>query len=419
MKWINIHIILSVWVIFFAEIGYAEDQKPILDADSYISMGIDNVVKGQYKQALSDFNKALEINPNYAGAYYNRGLVNVILEQKEQAISDFSKAIEINPNDAEAYYNRGNVFGDMGNLDKAMSDYNKAIELSPENVTAYFNRGMTYWRQDNYEKAISDLNKAIEINPDDAEAYYIRGIANRSNGNYKKALDDFLKAQNLGYQVDPKFIKSTYGQQKSIDIFVDNTKINISIPSGFNSVDSSSEIWKIAETITSGETELLAVIVEKDISVLSRTDITLSKYLLVQVSKQIRDRIHSDDDFSELKNGLKKIYTDKKDNPTKLKKQDIDNRKNVPLEEYSIPIDMFYETNNSISPLFMIKQVYETDGKKEVYLTTFSPNILYIKGKLIYLYVGSEYNSEVDSEWVKNISKEWITSVIKSNKQEQ
>ena len=119
MKWINIHIILSVWVIFFAEIGYAEDQKPILDADSYISMGIDNVVKGQYKQALSDFNKALEINPNYAGAYYNRGLVNVILEQKEQAISDFSKAIEINPNDAEAYYNRGNVFGDMGNLDKA------------------------------------------------------------------------------------------------------------------------------------------------------------------------------------------------------------------------------------------------------------------------------------------------------------
>lgn len=91
----------------------------------------------------------------------------------------------------------------------------------------------------------------------------------------------------------------------------------------------------------------------------------------------------------------------------------------MPLGEYSFPVDIFYETNNSLSPLFLDKQVYETDGKKEVNLIAYSPNILYIKGKLIYLYVCSEYNSEADIEWVKSMSKEWITSVMKSNKQEQ
>lgn len=118
---------------------------------------------------------------------------------------------------------------------------------------------------------------------------------------------------------------TSYGQKNSIDVLVDNTKINISVPSGFKSVDSSTGIWKIAESITNGKTKLLAVIVKKDISTSSRTDITPNKYLLVQVSKQIRDQIHSANDFSEVKNVYKNDFNKNKVGPSKLKKKSINN----------------------------------------------------------------------------------------------
>jgi hypothetical protein len=87
------------------------------------------------------------------------------------------------------------------------------------------------------------------------------------------------------------------------------------------------------------------------------------------------------------------------------------------MEQDTIPLGIFDETNNSISSLVIVQQVGEVDGKKEVYITAVAPNILVIKGKMIYLYVFNEYHSEVDSEWVKSISKEWITAVIESNKE--
>ncbi|MCU4139364.1 MAG: hypothetical protein MW690_001296 [Methanophagales archaeon] len=51
----------------------------------------------EYEQAIEDFSKAIELNPNYAGAYYNRGIAYAKLNQHERAIEDYNKAIELNP----------------------------------------------------------------------------------------------------------------------------------------------------------------------------------------------------------------------------------------------------------------------------------------------------------------------------------
>ena len=46
------------------------------------------------------------------------------------ALSDFSKAIEINPDDV-SYYNRGNCYNRLGDYEKAILDFNISIELNP------------------------------------------------------------------------------------------------------------------------------------------------------------------------------------------------------------------------------------------------------------------------------------------------
>ncbi|MFN9671572.1 MAG: tetratricopeptide repeat protein [Microcystis sp.] len=45
-----------------------------------------------------------------AAWYGNRGYLYSDLQKYDLALSDYSKAIDINPNDAQAYYNRGNLY---------------------------------------------------------------------------------------------------------------------------------------------------------------------------------------------------------------------------------------------------------------------------------------------------------------------
>jgi tetratricopeptide (TPR) repeat protein len=198
MKRFDMSTILLGWVLIVLLVaGCAEVQKPSLDAESYNNRGAAYAKEGEYDKAISDFNKAIELNPRYADAYNNRGAAYAKKGEYEKAISDYSKAIELNPRYADAYYNRGLAYYGKGEYDKAISDFNKAIELNPIDADAYYNRGAVYAKKGEYEKAISDYSKAIDLNQKDAEAYYNRGLAYYGKGEYDKAISDFNKAIEL------------------------------------------------------------------------------------------------------------------------------------------------------------------------------------------------------------------------------
>jgi len=104
-------------------------------ADTYFDSGKEKYDNKDYKGAIEDLNKAIEINPKYAEAYSYRGLAKAKSGDFKGAIEDFNKAIEINPNDAEAYYNRGGAKILLGQKDDGCLDYSKAAELG--NSQAY------------------------------------------------------------------------------------------------------------------------------------------------------------------------------------------------------------------------------------------------------------------------------------------
>lgn len=76
------------------------------------------------------------------------------------AISEFTRAIEINPNDADAYNDRGFTYYKQGNFPQAISDYTKAIEISPNYAGYYSDRGVVYYAMQEYDKAWEDVHKA-------------------------------------------------------------------------------------------------------------------------------------------------------------------------------------------------------------------------------------------------------------------
>ena len=84
---------------------------------------------GEYEKAISDYTRAIEINPRYAVAYNNRGLVYRKMGEYDRAISDYGNAVEINPGYALAYYNRANAYYQKGEYGRAWEDIHKAQSL--------------------------------------------------------------------------------------------------------------------------------------------------------------------------------------------------------------------------------------------------------------------------------------------------
>ena len=100
-----------------------------LDASEWFEKGYAAGTSGNYTDALAAFNKAIELNPQYANAYLNRGNVYCSFGKYNQAIKDYNKAIELNPKDAEAYYNRGVVYSKLGNHNQDIADLKIAARL--------------------------------------------------------------------------------------------------------------------------------------------------------------------------------------------------------------------------------------------------------------------------------------------------
>ena len=91
---------------------------------------------GQYEQAIVEFDKAIELDPNYPKVYANRGLAYSSLGEYDKAIADYSKAIELDSNYAKAYYNRGLAYKSQGREAEAIADFQRVVTFidAPELV---------------------------------------------------------------------------------------------------------------------------------------------------------------------------------------------------------------------------------------------------------------------------------------------
>ena len=174
-------------------------------AGAYNNRGNAKSSLGQNEEAIEDYNKAIEINPRFAEAYNNRGNKKSYLDQEQEAIEDYNKAIEINSQFSEAYFGRGNTKSTLKKRAGAIEDYSKAIELNPEYASAYSNRGVTKSALDQHEEAIEDYNKAIELNPQHARAYLGRGIAKFALGQHEEAIEDYNKLIELDPELARQF----------------------------------------------------------------------------------------------------------------------------------------------------------------------------------------------------------------------
>jgi tetratricopeptide (TPR) repeat protein len=90
--------------------------------------------------ALEDIDKAISLNKMLPGAYSIRGTLKIQSGNYIEAISDFDQAIQINPEDTHALFNRGLSYYNLGMKDKCCQDWNTAGQLGHFKSTKYMSR---------------------------------------------------------------------------------------------------------------------------------------------------------------------------------------------------------------------------------------------------------------------------------------
>jgi len=130
---------------------------------NYIN-GLNFYEDGKYQKAISEFDKAIKEFPNCEFFYIKRGDSKRKLNNFKGALNDYNKALDLNPSD-DNYIILGITYVYLNDIEKALDALNKALDLNPNNSRAYNNRAnLKYYYLQDKEGALNDYIKTYELN---------------------------------------------------------------------------------------------------------------------------------------------------------------------------------------------------------------------------------------------------------------
>jgi len=230
-----------------AQAGITDVTTSSMEAYKYFMQGVENTRKFYYEDAVGFFEKAVELDPDFASAYgylaLSYGWLGNIAARDESIKK--AKALSMKATDKERFYidatyaryierDRekrlrivqqaakkypkekdlhgwlGVIYRADGKYDKALEEDLKALELDPNYGEAHNELGYLYADLRNFEKSIEHFKKYVSLNPGDAnpldsmaEAYFLMGRLDEAVAKYKEALEvkpDFSEVSNkIGY----------------------------------------------------------------------------------------------------------------------------------------------------------------------------------------------------------------------------
>lgn len=177
-----------------------ENYTKAIEKDPNIALYLENRALayeglGKIELAENDYGAAISLGPNIYGLN-SYGILKAKLNEHQKAIELFSKAIEIDPSHAILFENRGVSRKQMKEFDAAFDDIQNAIRLEP-NAERYNILGSLHFLVFDYAQAIKAYTKAIEINPNLAVIWENRALAYEFSANHQEAIDDYLQSLQL------------------------------------------------------------------------------------------------------------------------------------------------------------------------------------------------------------------------------
>ena len=170
------------------------------DYENYEQLNNKYIKNLDYKASIR-LNSACIAKKPEARFYYNRANTYRRAKKFDSAIKDFEKAIDLKPDYAAAYVSLARLDNEIGNYEKAILGLNKALSIEPNNPTIYNTRGNLKMIKGDYDGALDDFKKAKDL------------------GFYTKTLDYNIRAVMY-------YKKSPPEKQRVLPSYMESVRIN-------------------------------------------------------------------------------------------------------------------------------------------------------------------------------------------------
>ena len=185
-------------------------REEFLNDYSFIRAGNEFFKAGDTENAIQEYQKALELNPNNAEAHLRLGFLFYNATQKhKEGMTHYQKALQLNPSDPRIHHDLGMALFHQGQFDRAVQHLSEALRGMPNGldvqytaVTIRQHLGQALFYAGKSEEAMRYFSEAIHLDPKNAEAHYSMALALATQGDIARTLQHYKKAIKLKPGVD-------------------------------------------------------------------------------------------------------------------------------------------------------------------------------------------------------------------------
>lgn len=142
------------------------------DANSYDLYAYFLESEGRYNEALENYKKAYQLDPNNSGIAFRLGNTYFELGRYREAVEFFKKAKETFSSDIEIIKKLAESYSELGEYNKAIDEYKSIIKIIPQHVSSRIQIGNAYVKLRQYKMAENYYKEALETEPDNLSVYY-------------------------------------------------------------------------------------------------------------------------------------------------------------------------------------------------------------------------------------------------------
>lgn len=185
-------------------------NEEFLNDYSFVRAGNEFFKAGDMNNAIEEYQKALELNPNNAEAHLKLGFLFYNAKQMyKEGMQHYDKAFQLNPNDPRILHDLGMVLLHQKQLDKAIEYLSEALKRMPNGLdlqytveNMHYHLGSAYLYKANSKEAIVHLSEVVKLAPNHAPAHYRLALAFADQGNFDRTLEHYNRAIKLNPAVD-------------------------------------------------------------------------------------------------------------------------------------------------------------------------------------------------------------------------
>lgn len=165
-------------------------------ADAWSGLAVGHMGLGQDAQAIPFFREALRLKPG-AEAWGNLGQAYHMGRQWMQAIAAYREALRLKPDNATNWKDLGGAYGMVGQHAEAVAAYREAVRLRSNYAEAWYGLGTAYYSLRQHGEAVTALREALRLKPELSDAWMNLGIVYMAQGQAVQGITAFREALRL------------------------------------------------------------------------------------------------------------------------------------------------------------------------------------------------------------------------------